>query len=68
MSYSVGICEVPGISEPTTEVVVCASSCDVIHHKSSRCSSVVTPGHSSAGGRERGREKERERYAILHKH
>ena len=55
-SYSVGVCEVPSVCEPTTKVVVCASSCDVVHHECSCCPSIIAPGHSSVrggGGRER---------------
>ena len=44
-AYSVGVGEVSGISEPATEVVVGAPSCDVIHHQSSGRSPVVAPSH-----------------------
>jgi hypothetical protein len=46
-TYSVGICEVPGVSEPAAQVVVRASSGDVIDHQSSGRSSVVAPSDRS---------------------
>ena len=56
--YCVWIGQISCIGEPATEVVVSASSGDVIHHKSPRCTSVITPRDSSErreGGREGGR-------------
>lgn len=47
LPYRVRIGQIPGVGEPTTQVVISASSGDVIHHQCPSCSSVVTSCHSS---------------------
>ena len=41
---SVGVGEVPGVSQPGAEVVVGAAPRDVVHHQGTRRPSVVRPG------------------------
>ena len=53
-TYSVGIGEVPGVSEPAAQVIVRASSGDVIDHQSSSRSSVVAPSDRSEERERRG--------------
>ena len=70
-THCVGVSEVPSVCQPATEVVVGTPSCDVIHHQSPSCTSVVATSHRSVererekGERKRegeeGRREERER-------